>query len=1147
MSEYKYKAFISYRHLEPDMQAAEKLQKLLENYKPPKKMAEKHEKWRIFRDVSELQSSSDLSEDIKNAVENSEYLIVICSPEYNQSKWCLQEITRFRELHGNTNENIITLLVKGPPKEAFPAQLTYTEVKSVDDKGNETTVKVEVEPLAANITADSLKESLKKLNTEYLRIAAPMLGCDFNDLFQREKRREAARRRRIFGGVSGVLSVITLISVISALAINNKNKQIQKQNNQIKSQNEQIEKKNNDLLIENSEHLAAESEKLYKDSSLIPAIQKALEAMPSDGEEKPVIPEAEYALSRELGMFRSEQIIPQLSLKHDTAIEKISFMGQGSGIVSQDSTGIYFWDPESGKLLKKITASDSEFSSEEYGSSNKLTSIFEVSDDKTGTYFKSTGAPGDLSYRVSPVLGDVYTNYAHDISDDEAGTGGDVYVYNSNCTLWKLDGATGDIIWRSEPSDSAYSYYTVKITGDYVVRFYLNKNALPSGDVFMPGNDVYMELIDPKTGKVSDTINISGVESSALNFSLNIEFQTIDGDTVYFYNSKNEEMEAYTIKDHKLSEKSRLQLPESINGSIRTAELNILENDPVIVTNDIFALQCNANIKRMDSDMKEAVWSTDIPVNYIKGSKVFRFNKEETNAEIDALGVVTEKTISILDYENGKLIKTLTLDSNIIDVTFSRRGLIMFTVSSGEEYVISINSFIGDSIRSSAYHIQSFSTAVSLCSYSRGKYVTSESYSNAAYIQYIEKNKFFTAIDAGEKMHNYYICSASEDGKYAVVTAIEYPSAEKYSDSDLVKHCFIYCSDDGKCIDIADLKGYTISGAEFVDENKIIAAAYRMGEDYSTDKKLVVIDIPSGKAAEFSGEYDFQMNALKMIKSGDSVYYTVNNGKELLRASADGTISLWTGEKQINIMSDREICGGVAAVSGTKAVVFYSDKTDESRGIEVYDFSDGKRTKMDYDLTSDDGLNANKVFWQNSSTVGAFFSDRTVVLFDAASGAVKAKVSLDGTSQEPISVAALDEERFAVLCRDSKLYEMSSDGFTGRSLKLEFSSDDNDNISASSSENASMLDVQQYSDSSCIYVTWNGNKAWLINKEKFKVRYSIDDFAAASSQSDKVFTMDIGNDRAGYMPVYSSQQLIDTAREYIEKLFGSGKGLTDEK
>ena len=156
MSDYKYKAFISYRHLEPDMQAAEKLQKLLESYKPPKNIAEKHEKWRVFRDVSELQSSSDLSEDIKNAIENSEYLIVICSPEYNQSKWCLQELTRFRELHGNTNENIITLLVKGPPKEAFPELLTYTETKSVNDNGEEITVRTEVEPLAANITGDTL-------------------------------------------------------------------------------------------------------------------------------------------------------------------------------------------------------------------------------------------------------------------------------------------------------------------------------------------------------------------------------------------------------------------------------------------------------------------------------------------------------------------------------------------------------------------------------------------------------------------------------------------------------------------------------------------------------------------------------------------------------------------------------------------------------------------------------------------------------------------------------------------------------------------------------------------------------------------------------------------------------------------------------
>lgn len=241
--EYKYKAFISYRHLEPDMQAAERLQKLLEGYKPPKNLGKTKENWRIFRDVSELQSNSDLSEDIKNAIETSEYLIVICSPKYTESKWCMQELTRFRDLHGNTNQNIITLLVSGEPQESFPEELTYTEMTTTNEKGEEVKVKVEVEPLAANIKADTLKESMKKLNTEYLRIAAPLLGCDFNDLFQREKRREAARRRRIFGGVSGILSLITIISVASAVTISGKNVQIKKQNSRIKEQNEQIELK----------------------------------------------------------------------------------------------------------------------------------------------------------------------------------------------------------------------------------------------------------------------------------------------------------------------------------------------------------------------------------------------------------------------------------------------------------------------------------------------------------------------------------------------------------------------------------------------------------------------------------------------------------------------------------------------------------------------------------------------------------------------------------------------------------------------------------------------------------------------------------------------------------------------------------------
>jgi len=451
--EYKYKAFISYRHIEPDMQAAEKLQKLLEAYKPPKSLGVKKENWRIFRDVSELQSSSDLSEIIKNAIESSEYLIVICSPQYTESKWCLQELTRFRELHDNKNTNIITLLVNGDPRESFPEELTYAEVTTTNEKGEEVTVKVDVEPLAANIVADNIKDSMKKLNTEYLRIAAPLLGCDFNDLYQREKRREAARRRRIFGGVSGILSLISIISVASAVTINGKNKQIQKQNDQIKEQNVEIENKNSELLVENAGHLAVESENLYKESSLIPAIKKAVAALPSEGEEKPVLPEAEYALSRELGMFRHTQMVPQLSLKHDCAVEQLSFMGGGKSVVSKDATGVYFWDAETGKLIKKLSAADSEFASA--SGSNELTAYFDVSLDKTGTYFHNASSPSSITYENSSIFNKIYTNYIHSVEEDEQGTGGDVYIANSDKSIWRIDGATGEIKWKSPKPDNA--------------------------------------------------------------------------------------------------------------------------------------------------------------------------------------------------------------------------------------------------------------------------------------------------------------------------------------------------------------------------------------------------------------------------------------------------------------------------------------------------------------------------------------------------------------------------------------------------------------------------------------------------------------------------------------------------------------------
>ena len=125
-AEYRYDAFISYRHISPDKPIAERLQKLLESYVPPKDLRSGFRKMHLFRDETELPTSNDLGGDIKSALEQSRFLIVICSPALEKSKWCMQEIDYFRSLHGNTNRQILTLLVNDPDQPpVFPEPLRY--------------------------------------------------------------------------------------------------------------------------------------------------------------------------------------------------------------------------------------------------------------------------------------------------------------------------------------------------------------------------------------------------------------------------------------------------------------------------------------------------------------------------------------------------------------------------------------------------------------------------------------------------------------------------------------------------------------------------------------------------------------------------------------------------------------------------------------------------------------------------------------------------------------------------------------------------------------------------------------------------------------------------------------------------------------
>ena len=230
----RYKAFISYRHTDLDKKVAEKLQRKLESYKPPKGIRQ-DTGWKIFRDETELSTHSNLSEGILQALGKSEYLILICSESTKHSKWCMQEITYFKKLHNGSTDNIITLVTSGNPEQVFPDEILTTKV--YDAETGEMKDK-SVEPLAANISSNTEKAALKALDTEFLRIAAPLLRCSYDDLFLRDRRR---RRRRITASVAAALSIAVMFSIYSVLTMM-----------KISSQNADLEKKNQLLDSSNS-------------------------------------------------------------------------------------------------------------------------------------------------------------------------------------------------------------------------------------------------------------------------------------------------------------------------------------------------------------------------------------------------------------------------------------------------------------------------------------------------------------------------------------------------------------------------------------------------------------------------------------------------------------------------------------------------------------------------------------------------------------------------------------------------------------------------------------------------------------------------------------------------------------------------------
>ncbi len=188
----RYAAFVSYRHMPRDRQWAIRVMRALEAYRTPaplKREAFPDRIGHLFRDEDEIPASSDLSDQIKEALARSDYLIVICSPDTPGSRWVRREIELFQEM--GKGERIIPLLIAGEPDESFPAELRRRRVAREGAEGPEWE---EVEPIAADVRRRGDERGARTERCALLRLAAALLGCRYDDL----ARRDDARRRAIW-------------------------------------------------------------------------------------------------------------------------------------------------------------------------------------------------------------------------------------------------------------------------------------------------------------------------------------------------------------------------------------------------------------------------------------------------------------------------------------------------------------------------------------------------------------------------------------------------------------------------------------------------------------------------------------------------------------------------------------------------------------------------------------------------------------------------------------------------------------------------------------------------------------------------------------------------------------------------------------
>ncbi len=316
-----YLAFISYKRDDEDM--AVRLQEAVESFKLPTELIiedpklERYQIRYLFRDKTDM-AGGVLPDIIKQGLDSSHYLIVICSPRVLESKWVNKEIEYFLSLSDDNYKKVIPFVIEGEPysktNECLP--------QSIRD------IPKSRELLAINLN-DFIGED--RMQIAVVKILSVLLGLKFDALWNRHLRREKQEKAK------------------------------------------RIAEKKNFQILE-SRYLSKAAEDCLENGDVCDAFVSALKALPidlSDNNDRPYVAESERVLRR---ILSSKYRFLENYGKPDYCYQwTVSNDGKMVATKDGNNPSICLWNVQNKALIKELPSLTGQYSVFEFNSdSTKL-------------------------------------------------------------------------------------------------------------------------------------------------------------------------------------------------------------------------------------------------------------------------------------------------------------------------------------------------------------------------------------------------------------------------------------------------------------------------------------------------------------------------------------------------------------------------------------------------------------------------------------------------------------------------------------------------------------------------------------------------------------------------------------------------------